>query len=484
MRRKTADYRFFVPITRIDEEKRIVAGYMTREDVKDSYGTFIDLESVKKCLPEYEKWRNVREMHQLSAVGVADEIKVDNVGVYVEDYISDDVAWKKVKDGVYKGFSIGGKQDFIIRNGVQIPPTKNYQDGDVIYLKEITEHSIVDRPSNPGCTIDEYRIHTNQDEEGEYMARLKWTCGHKDHLHETQEDATRCINDTIDRVLAGTEDHLDELRDEFSQHIWDDAVKRAEESKAAEPSADKPAAEADPATDPAQRTGEPDLKRYIGEEVWDAKLALQCLDDIIYLYSKEMSEGHPEVAAQLEALKGAIENLKKFIMSEIQEVTIEDKIAMAAGALNDVVRKGAKHSADTLKTIQAMHDQCVSLGCRCDTANCEECTKAGEPDLTRSANDLKRVESLESELAESKTTIAGLIERIDRLEAQPAAPVGVLRAVGGASVTVTKEGDNGGQNVKRVEESDDFKRAKPEDQALMLMRASLSNPIPVVSSKP
>lgn len=136
---------FYCNITRVDEDERMVWGYGTREDMQDSYGTVIDLDSVRSCLPDYLKWRNVREMHQPSAVGTAEDITIDDTGVMLGVHVVDDSAWNKVKQGVYKGFSIGGKKD--------------YQDGDRIFLKEITEFSLVDRPANPGCTIEAYRLY-------------------------------------------------------------------------------------------------------------------------------------------------------------------------------------------------------------------------------------------------------------------------------------------------------------------------------------
>ena len=63
MDQKKVDPKIYIPITRIDEEQRMVYGYGTREDLKDSYGTIIDLASVKRCIPDYEKYRNIREMH-------------------------------------------------------------------------------------------------------------------------------------------------------------------------------------------------------------------------------------------------------------------------------------------------------------------------------------------------------------------------------------------------------------------------------------
>ena len=55
------------------------------------------------------KFANIREMHQLSAVGVAKEAAVDDKGLYLGAKIVDDQAWQKITEGVYKGYSIGGR---------------------------------------------------------------------------------------------------------------------------------------------------------------------------------------------------------------------------------------------------------------------------------------------------------------------------------------------------------------------------------------
>lgn len=137
------DAKLFVDFTRTDDEARMVYGYATTEAL-DSYGTIIDLGSVEACLPDYLKWRNVREMHQPSAVGTADELTLDAKGLFVGVHVVDDMAWTKVKEGVYKGFSIGGKKD--------------YQIGNRIFIKRINEITLGDRPSNEDCTFDTFRI--------------------------------------------------------------------------------------------------------------------------------------------------------------------------------------------------------------------------------------------------------------------------------------------------------------------------------------
>lgn len=144
------DAKLFVDFTRTDDEARMVYGYATTETL-DSYGTIIDLGSVEACLPDYLKWRNVREMHQPSAVGTADEITLDANGLYVGVHVVDDQAWTKVKEGVYKGFSIGGKRD--------------YQVGNRIFIKRINEITLGDRPSNEDCTFDTFRIFQGEEVE-------------------------------------------------------------------------------------------------------------------------------------------------------------------------------------------------------------------------------------------------------------------------------------------------------------------------------
>ena len=61
------------------------------------------------ALQDYMRFANIREMHQPSAVGVAKSVEMDDKGTFISAHVVDDNAWSKVKAGVYKGFSIGGK---------------------------------------------------------------------------------------------------------------------------------------------------------------------------------------------------------------------------------------------------------------------------------------------------------------------------------------------------------------------------------------
>lgn len=138
--------KIFVPIAKIDDEQRLVFGYATTEAL-DAHGEVVKREAIEAALPRYMRFANIREMHQLSAVGVAKEAEFDDKGLYVKAKVVDDEAWAKVREGVYKGFSIGGR---VTR--------RDAADRTLITGVELNEISLVDRPANPDAMIDAFKI--------------------------------------------------------------------------------------------------------------------------------------------------------------------------------------------------------------------------------------------------------------------------------------------------------------------------------------
>lgn len=126
----------YVPFEKKDEDKRIVGGFASTEAL-DSQGEVVRLDAIEKALPEYMKYGNIREMHQWSAVGKTIQANIDKTkkGLYIVAKVIDGNAWEKCKEGVYNGFSIGGK--IISKVGETI---------EELVLNEI---SLVDRPANP-----------------------------------------------------------------------------------------------------------------------------------------------------------------------------------------------------------------------------------------------------------------------------------------------------------------------------------------------
>jgi phage head maturation protease len=134
----------WLPFSKVDKTNRMVYGFASTETL-DAEGESIELTAIADALPDYMKFANIREMHQNSAVGKARDASVitkgDKTGLYLGAKIVDDGAWAKVIEGVYQGFSVGGK--------------KLEKRGNVVTKIHLSEISVVDRPANPDCTFDQ-----------------------------------------------------------------------------------------------------------------------------------------------------------------------------------------------------------------------------------------------------------------------------------------------------------------------------------------
>jgi phage head maturation protease len=142
----------YLPFTKTDDEARMVYGYCTSEAL-DSQGEIVKKGAIQKAWDHYMEYANVREMHQPSAVGVTKEYSHDDQGTWIGVYVADDRAWKFVKEGVYKGFSIGGRVT-----------KKNKNIIESIVLAEI---SLVDRPANPDAKFSVVKV------DGDLINRLE-----------------------------------------------------------------------------------------------------------------------------------------------------------------------------------------------------------------------------------------------------------------------------------------------------------------------
>lgn len=150
--------RVFVPLTKVDEEQRLVYGRITQE-ILDKSGEVMDYESSK---PFFEKWSNdineasgglskgnVRVMHGLSVAGKLTDLSFDDAELAIDvcAKIVDDAEWTKVVEGCYTGFSVGGKYE------KRWTETAN----DNTKIKKFTagpnEVSLVDNPCVPSATF-------------------------------------------------------------------------------------------------------------------------------------------------------------------------------------------------------------------------------------------------------------------------------------------------------------------------------------------
>lgn len=151
------DFRLFIPITKVDVEKRLVYGTVA-EEVPDKAGEIMDYETAR---PEFETWSqeiakasdgkslgNLRAMHGAVAAGKLQSLSFDDAARRIEccGKVVDDAEWNKVLEGVYTGFSMGGKY------------LKRWKDTEnphlTRYTPQPTEVSLVDNPCIPTATFE------------------------------------------------------------------------------------------------------------------------------------------------------------------------------------------------------------------------------------------------------------------------------------------------------------------------------------------
>lgn len=140
----------YAPIDKADDEQRMVYGYASTESL-DSQNEIVKKSALQNALEDYMKYANIREMHQPSAVGKTKQANLDKKGLYIAVKVVDDKAWEKVKEGVYNGFSIGGR-------------VLQQIDNEITDLK-LSEISLVDRPANPDAVFDVWKMDGDQKEE-------------------------------------------------------------------------------------------------------------------------------------------------------------------------------------------------------------------------------------------------------------------------------------------------------------------------------
>lgn len=166
-----SEFNLYGEITKIDEDKRMVFGYAST-DAEDAQNEIVEWDATNDALDEYSQWRTVREMHRSdSAVGTAPVLKMDETGLFIGAKVIDESAWKKVKEGVYKGFSIGGR--YLHRE----PNYDDLLDKTVWHVTKykLNEISLVDRPCNPDATYSMVKINTEEFDIKEEMSKAKIT---------------------------------------------------------------------------------------------------------------------------------------------------------------------------------------------------------------------------------------------------------------------------------------------------------------------
>ena len=150
--------RLSMPFSKVDQERRIVSGFATLDNIDKQN----DIVTPEASLKAFSKFRgNIREMHQPISVGKMIGFKEDKYfdpetkkfysGIYVSAYISKGAqdTWEKVLDGTLSGFSIGGRMNkwddaYDANTDKAVKIIKDY---------DLVELSLVDNPANQFANI-------------------------------------------------------------------------------------------------------------------------------------------------------------------------------------------------------------------------------------------------------------------------------------------------------------------------------------------
>jgi hypothetical protein len=173
----------------------------------DEQGEIVRADAIRAAIPDYMRFPALREMHQPSAAGSTLEAEVCEDGTTrIVAHVVDPVAVAKVRNQVYRGFSIGGR---VTQREVGNPKT--------ITGLVLNEISLVDRPANPEAIFDcwkaamlpdaplavaepvvgqEGSADTEQAPSGPQPFKVPiqvWACAVPDHRHMVKVDALKCL---------------------------------------------------------------------------------------------------------------------------------------------------------------------------------------------------------------------------------------------------------------------------------------------------
>lgn len=375
----------FIPFTKSDDEQRMVYGYASTEAL-DSQGEIVAREAIIDALPDYMRFGNIREMHQPSAVGKAQEATVDEKGLFIGVKVVDDTAWQKVKEAVYNGFSIGGKIVTKI--------------DDTITKLRLTEISLVDRPANPEAVFAFYK----GDDMGEENQVPEAEAVVKENLTTETDAAKSEEGDTVK-----SDDPLEILKRYMGEEVYDtQTALNALENMMWLLGDEKRESENNPEQIAALQAAIKNIKAFIVSEIQEDNGSGETGGSDVMI---ELSDNADDVEKSDE---------------------VNDAIAKAGASIS-------RANKDKLSQIMAL---CKELMGEEETD--EGAEKGDEPaDLAKGEDIAKAYGDLQKAHDEAIAKMATMQSRIDELEQQPATPKGSL-------LSVAKGDDYEGSNGEEV----------------------------------
>jgi hypothetical protein len=502
-----------------------VYGIATSEAV-DNQGEIVWADAMRAAIPEYMRFPALREMHQLSAAGTTLEAEVGEDGTTrIVAHVVDPVAVAKVKNQVYRGFSIGGR---VTRRDVGNP--RNITG---LVLNEI---SLVDRPANPEAVFDCWKAATvaeasladsavSDTPQERFNSPIQiWACGVSGHRHLAKAEALKCLEkriaEPIDLEIAAAEAPAAEANDQSAtppaqkrqlaevagtiSDQCDDGAGAAFLQKgthdmqkfAASPLAKAKHSQTDQSLlDMAQLACNKCLKMsgLSADERENLGKARGYLDKAGALPSEgsasEMMKALDVIAAVLGKTGGALRPTVNFAHGCLSELT-------GGAVCGDAAKVGARHSEETMEHFEAAHSHLVAGGANCDagsTVPTEEEPMEFDAATGKAARSEDLAKALSGERAEKAALfnaldkivpmLERLTKRVDDIARTPLPPLTIAKG----TVSVSKQQDRGSADAGEPELSPEavasaLAKMSKDEQTLTLIKASYANPIRVRGS--
>ena len=446
----------FMPIQKVDAQKRIVYGVLAAE-VEDHSGEILDYDS---SVPYFKAWNaefekltdgkskgNVRAMHGQNACGKLVEIVFDDVNKTILGgaKIVDEAEWAKVEEGVYTGFSIGGK--YVKRWPCPNKPTLKR------YTPEMVEVSLVDKPCIPVATFQYIKsdgavemrkfLIAKEAEEVGVAIKQGWQAKDGTFFGKKTEAVTHNVTLAVQEALKPITDALQKADDALTAKegvatdVDQPAVEKADEpapaaveavAKADEPEPSKDGNEAKPEDDAEKAAAiATTIKATIGslqKGLYDVARVAELVMEMRWLvedlaFNEVLSGGKSGLPGDLKTILGSLcDFLQALVAEATSEITADKAVASALTAAHVETLRKITGKAELLKDF----------------------TVPVNDDLIKAQADLaETLEKLETESAEKEAmakavtkfeeTITKMVARIELLEAQPMPAKGLVGTV-------------------------------------------------------
>jgi len=320
------DKKVYITFEKMDEDQKMVFGYASTESI-DSQGEIVERNAIQRALDDFMRFANMREMHQPSAVGKVKEAIVDDKGLFIGAKIVDSSAWEKVKEGVYNGFSIGGR--IVEKVGNEIKE---------LILEEI---SLVDRPANPDAVFSLVKLH-NINENTMSKEELK-----KEEAVEAAEESKEEV--TEEDVKEDTSVEVEEKKDVKEEEKADDAdstdegTDEAVEEDVSEEGEEVTEEKEEEKEEDAEKAAMPEMKKFANLEA-DLTKAQETISNLVERVSTlEKSHAGKKARKSYATVEKSVAGSKAEPTAEEIKQDLRNKVALMTDAevakLNDAEKE-------------------------------------------------------------------------------------------------------------------------------------------------